>query len=984
MLFIFENLAAVPKYVCKIFLLGFIFFFLNAVAQDPHPAFKQYDVEDGLASSKVYQVKQDSKGYMWFATDNGVSRFNGYEFEHFSVSDGLLDNTVFEIVEDKKGRVWFLTLTNKLFYFDHQQMHLYKYNKLIDEIEGEYVKTSFCVAENGSIFLGLFGYGIIEITEHGNLKRIFKLDTLQPTVSVIEPVFGSLVYANNPFSGEKNSIRYDTRFLKGKHCVSPGIFNIQPTTRFIRLKNNKVLFSCENRLYLVDDLTKYHIEKFNERINWIYEDKEHDLWIGTYLGGVYHIENGDFEHKKNYLNGLNVTGVTQDDQEGFWFTTEGNSVYYTPSKKILTYDQVSGLKDTRITCLTSDTEGIYLGLPRPLIHKITSSGTIKSYECPAGHNAIISLDYDYKTSRLWFSGNSISGFMTNDKKFSSYLISFSRVLRESDTSFWFTNSNGLHKLLIHGKVLPSIMAKRMNGILKKNDETLLIGHMDGLWEYSIPGNSFKHLYANNPLMRNRILDLVYTTDSMLVLATKGAGLLMLGKNGSVRQINHTNGLSSDNIYKVLTDGQDIWLATDKGLNKLIKSKNGFWRIKVFTTYDGLISNEINDVHLFNHKIWVATDKGLSFFESSLKNEIPYERPVYITKIGVNDSSKAIRNIYRLAYFENNIKIKFLALGYRNTGKLYYRYKMEGLDYNWIYTQNREIQYTTLPAGNYKFIVSVMNANGTWSRQTLVEFVIALPFWKSWWFMLFSLAGFIYVVFLIVKFRLKKTQDQKHKNEEINRVLLSLKLKALRAQMNPHFIFNVMNSIQHFVLYKNNEAAHRYLSKFAKLIRTILNNSDKNMIPLSEELKALELYLDLEAMRFEKRFYYEIKIDSDVDTFRTEIPSMLIQPYVENAVKHGILHSANVGQIKIEIVKQDNFLKCSIEDNGVGMEASFENKNLEYRSFGTSITKERLLIINELYNNKLTENVINLYDDNGKALGTKVEIFIPYNLNTTSN
>ncbi len=978
MLFIFENLVHVSKYLCKIILLGFIFFFSNVAAQEPHPAFKQYDVEAGLASSKVYQVKQDSKGYMWFATDNGVSRFNGYEFEHFSVSDGLPDNTVFEIFEDKKGRVWFLTLTNKLFYYDHYKMHLYKYNKVIDEIKGEYIKTSFCITENGSVFLGLYGYGIIEITEQGKLKRASENDTSKPYISVIEPTFGSLIYGYNNLTRDKNSIGYDTRFLKGKHIISSNIHNLQPTARFIRLKNNKILFSCENLLHIIDDLNTFRIEKFNERINWLYEDRDRDLWVGTYLGGVYHIENGDFKHKKNYLKDLFVTGVTQDAQGGFWFTTEGNSVYYTPSKKILTYDQASGLKDARITCLASDTEGIYLGLPRPLIHKITYSGNIRSYNCPAGHTAISSFYYDHKISGLWFSGSAMSGCMINDKYFNSYNISFSKLLRGSNTSYWLINSNGLHKLVPQKTTRYFLKAKRMNGILKKSDETLLMGAMDGLWEYNIPGNSIKHLYAGNSLMRNRILDLVYTNDSILLMATKGAGLLMLSKDGKVRQINHTNGLSSDNVYKILTDGQVVWLATDKGLNRLIKSKQGFWRIKVFTTYDGLISNEINDIHKFNHKIWVATDKGLSFFESTLKNDLSFEMPVYIHKIVVNDSSKTIRHTYRLAYFENNIKINFLGLEYKNTGKLYYRYRMEGLDTNWVYTKNRETQYTTLPPGNYKFTVSVLNANGNWSKHVAkVEFMILTPFWKTWWFFAFSIAALIYVIFYIVRYQLKRTQEQEDKNDELNRVLLNLKLKALRAQMNPHFTFNVMNSIQHFILYKNDEAAHRYLSKFSRLIRAILNNSEKNTVPIADEIKALELYLDLESMRFEHQFEYEIIIDEAIDVNKMEIPSMLIQPYVENSIKHGILQSSKQGKIKIEIIKYQNFFKCVIEDNGIGrVKSSENNKNVEHRSFGTSITKERLSVINELYKSRLTELIIDMEDENGNPNGTKVEIYIP--------
>lgn len=979
-MFIFEIVPELTLFSdCLYKICLYIFFFsLSLKAQDPHPAFKSYDVEDGLPSSKVYQVKQDSKGYMWFATDNGVSRFNGYEFEHFSVSDGLPDNTVFEIFEDKKGRVWFVTLTNKLFYYEHHKMHLYKYNNVIDKIEGDHIKTSFCVAENGSVFLGLLGYGIIEITEQGELKKHAVRGPSYPNITVIEPVLGSLIYHCNRLSDVKNSISFDTRFLKGMHTNSVDTFSLHPSARFIRLRNNKIVFSYEHKLYMIDNLKTQEVKYFNERINWIYEDSDNDLWIGTYMGGVYHIENGDFEHKKNYLKDLFVTGVTQDNQGGFWFTTEGNSVYYTPSKKIMSYDQISGLKDARIMCLASDTEGIYLGLQRSLIHKITLSGNIESYVCPAENKTITSLYYDRDKRGLWFSGSRMSGFIGSNKKIQQYKFNFAKMLTDQVNSYWQVNSDGLSHLLNEKRTIfyiPKI--KRTSCILKKDNETLLLGTINGLWEYKITSGDYKHLYPDKFLLSTRVLDIAYANDGALLLATKGSGLLIVDKNDSVQKINYVNGLSSDNIRKILVDGRFIWLATDKGLNRLVKDSKNSWKVKTYTINDGLISNEIYDVHKFNGKIWVATDKGLSFFDPEVPTYNSGELPLYIKQIAVNDSSKAISDHYSLDYFENNIKIKFICLSYKNSEKLQYRYKMTGLNAEWNYTEEREIQYTTLPPGNYTFAVSVLNDNGIWSRDVCIKFAIATPFWKAWWFIVIAVILVVVILFFIINYWIAKKHREKNKEEEINQILLQLKLKALRAQMNPHFIFNVMNSIQHFIIFNNNEAAHRYLSKFSKLIRAILNNSEENTVPLAEEVKALTLYLELEDMRFENHFQYTIDIDETIDIHTTEIPSMLIQPYVENAVKHGMLHSVNAGRIKIKIEKQVNFLKCSIEDNGLGLEASQENKNSNHRSFGTFITKERLQIINELYHNKLTENVISLYDEKGNAAGTKIELFIPY-------
>lgn len=257
------------------------------------------------------------------------------------------------------------------------------------------------------------------------------------------------------------------------------------------------------------------------------------------------------------------------------------------------------------------------------------------------------------------------------------------------------------------------------------------------------------------------------------------------------------------------------------------------------------------------------------------------------------------------------------------------------------------------------------------------FKVLAPFWQKTWFLVLMVVLLSLLVFALFRFRLNLVRKREAQNAGLERALLSLKLKALRAQMNPHFTFNVMNSIQHFILEKDEESAQRYLSKFSKLIRIILQHSEEDTIPLADEVKALELYLGLEAMRFEYRFEYSIHLDSSIDMNATKIPSMLIQPYVENAIKHGITSLKEKGNITIAIENRGSELKCTIEDNGVGRRAAAGRKmGTGHRSFGTSITKERLSVINALNNGHLTEKTIDLKNKAGDDSGTRVEIYIP--------
>ncbi|HEY0031097.1 MAG TPA: two-component regulator propeller domain-containing protein [Bacteroidia bacterium] len=959
--------------------------FMKAFAQNAHPAFKQYTIEDGLSSSEVYQVKQDSKGYIWFATGNGVSRFNGYEFENFSMSNGLPDNTVFEIFEDPFERIWFVPISCKLSYYYKGEIHVFKYNDALQKLIKNPLKTSFCVTKNGTVFLGISHDGIYEISSNGIITHHFDKPGSENGLNVIQPDGVNFIYSNNSFI-DLYTLKFETEKWKGMMKLPANMGAMPASGRIQLLKNKSVLLSYFDQLYIIKGLNDFSVETFPGRINCFYEDSDGDIWVGIYLGGIYHISNSDFKNKKNYLKDISVNGILQDKEGAFWFATEGNAVYYSPSKYVMTFDKFAGLSDSRANCLASDGTDMFVGLQNGCIHKI-SSQVNAVYNCNnegESSNGVSALFYDDFKKQLWVSANLHPGIVANEK-FSAKGIQriFSRMLLDSEKKYWFACSNGVYKLAEDQKMLPALpngeKINRTNAIIEFKKNFFYIGAMDGLWSYDAVNGTCNYLGSKDPLLKNRILDLALTPDSSLLIATKGAGLLIYDQV-NVYQINVAKGLCGDNVYRISSQGAVMWAATNRGLNRISISTNKplTYAVTGYTTSDGLASNEVNDVSILNGKVWVATNKGLSVFDPNHAVSREVSLPVYITNVFINDKDTALSDQYELAYDQNNIKIRFLALGYKNAGKLKYRYKMLGLDDEWKYTSSREIQFTTLPANKYSFILSVYNSSGEWSIGKIkASFLINTPFWQKWWFYIISLLLLSYLALQIFKYRIRKAHREDEKNLALYKMLMNLKLKALRAQMNPHFTFNVMNSIQHFIINKDEESANRYLSKFSKLIRSILNNSENNTVPIAEEIKVLKLYLDLESMRFEQRFEYEIDVDPSIDTAAVEIPSMLIQPYIENAVKHGVLPSGKPGEIKVKIEKQGALLKCTVKDNGIGrVMASQKKANDAHKSFGTAITQERLAVINELYNSSLSEKIIDLYDEHGNATGTLVEIYIP--------
>ncbi len=352
--------------------------------------------------------------------------------------------------------------------------------------------------------------------------------------------------------------------------------------------------------------------------------------------------------------------------------------------------------------------------------------------------------------------------------------------------------------------------------------------------------------------------------------------------------------------------------------------------------------------------------------------------VFINNIKINGADTTLLSYYNLSHYENNLEI-YISGVFGGKSELQYKYILEGKEPNWNYTTNTSMYYTALEPGNYVFQVFAMSDSGVWSKiPAVVTFSVNAPIYTSFWF-LFSLLFLIVVIVLIVVFISKrKAERRKILFEEGKRKVLVSELHALRSQMNPHFIFNTLSSIQSFITKNNSKDAVNYLSKFSKLMRGTLENTQKQKIPIKDEIETLELYMDLEKLRLNNKFKYNIIVDDKIDAQFEEIPPMLIQPYVENAIWHGISHKINDGLIRISFkLENENLLKCEIEDDGIGREKAIEinKEQKKNKSLGMSITKDRLEIINSLKNSKLNINIIDLKENNTPT-GTKIELFIP--------
>lgn len=451
--------------------------------------------------------------------------------------------------------------------------------------------------------------------------------------------------------------------------------------------------------------------------------------------------------------------------------------------------------------------------------------------------------------------------------------------------------------------------------------------------------------------------------------------------GLVENIPWPASMQSDDVKYVQWDGHEhIWINHEYGLTRYHPETGSFSHFD--RGYGKPASAGRLMKRLSTGEIVVDAPKGITIFHPDrlrLNREVP--RP-YLTSFKVlgremvRDTSRSLR----LHYQQNFLSFEFSAIGFNLPEHQRYAYMLKGLDEDWNYTNRRNFaSYTHLDGGDYTFYLKAANSEGQWSAPAALSLHINTPWWKTWWFWTLFGIAMLTISLLAVRWRIRQVRNQEQLRAEFERKLADVEMNALRAQMNPHFLFNCLNSIDYYIIKNQTEKASDYLNRFSRLIRLILQNSRSNCVNLRDELEALKLYIEMESLRFDKQFEYRVSVARDLPLDDIEIPPMLLQPYVENAIWHGLMQKQGRGRLEISLTQENGGLHCLVEDNGIGREAARKMRSKsagKRRSMGMEITRDRIGLINKLYNQSAEVSIIDLKDQQGQALGTRVEINIP--------
>jgi len=919
--------------------------------------------DKGLITTEVHDIDQDKDGFMWFATDIGVIKYDGNNFNYYTSKNGLSHTIVFDIFIDINERMWFSTYKGGICYFDNGSIKDYTYNKtllgLIDSISKFDSHINDFLFEDDELWFTLTrNRGLYKIDKAGNIV-FFDFSDQKATI-----------FSKNTFLGDLTGFTYDGPIDSNNINSNDSVFNFYFLPEFHNEKKFKTVkdgdfISINNEILKIEN-TKSISKIIGPTIFAIKIDHQNNLWIGTKNEGLLFYPKGNFINQKppNYLKGMTVTDIFQDKQDNIWIATLEKGVFVIKSLNVLTYKLIDKNINSRVCKLEANDYGILFGTVDGSVYSIVNDTISLLYNINSTDIKDILVINDHEAL---INGEKINFIKKNDLKYHESIYKDLKVFAANNDVI----AGGYYGFLIFEKDKIIYDSKAESHSINEEKIKELCYVKDTLWILTTSG--IYHFFGNEiestefpGIEATEITALSNFKDSVLVICTMNDGIY-LKNSTSIKHFSTNQGLNSNICYSLFCSDNIIYVGTNKGLN-VIEFNKGMPMVKYIDKTNYLSSNMIYGIGLSNNHLVLATDKEIDIVDQN--KIIPFTfNSTYISPILVNNKKYYSSNyFYNLKASENNIQINFITPFYGEDNQIKYRYKLSGTDDKWKVTTNTSIQFPNLSPGEYRFTVQPFY-NNIYGESRFIDLNIHPYFTQTWWFRSVIFLIVIWIVYLIYSSKLIK--------KELEKDLILSKQQALRSQMNPHFIFNSLNSIQNFILKNQQDLSVRYLSRFSKLIRNILDNSDKLFVPISEDVEALTHYIELEKTRFKNKFEYSFDIDPLLDTNLYCIPPLLIQPCVENSIWHGLMHKEAEGKIIISYQLNKDKITCAVEDDGVGRKKANElGSNDTYESKGMSITSDRISILAKTNKIDIKFEIIDLYDENNVPCGTKIEFNLP--------
>ncbi len=1015
--------------------------------------FKNYTTENtklvkGLSQNSIRCVLQDSKGFLWIGTWDGLNRYDGYDFVYFYEEDGLANPTVNTLYEDVEGDLWIGTEAGlNLYDRDNDKVILFNTTNTEGLVDNHI--TKIIGDSEGNIWIG---------TQKG--LSLYNPSSKRFIPFLNGPKDGTWLRSNiiNDLLVDEHSlwiatpdgiIRFNKKTKSIKRLYLSAILEspfentsvntiLRHDVKTLLLGTNHGVVSLNSDTHVFEH-KNYENDVLNySRIQDLHEDLHNDLWIGTDGQGLFIVDTTDHVHNYRYdtrvescVGSNKVNCIYEDGNENIWIGTfNGLSL---PHFGVVPFDKMTH-SNSEANSLSSDfVLSVIEDYDRNLW--IATDNGLNKYDRKSGrythilHNVdevdgLIGNDLRYlfldSENKLWISSNTngVSVYDLEKNTFRNiyydprHRLSLSdnkchAIVEDKNGCIWISTANGLNK---YDPVSDSIMyyyhEPNVKGTISNNWIWNLFIDKDGvLWVASKGGvdryDSDTDLFTNVPLLSNEksCIDVkeafvvFQDSEGIFWIGLRGGGMRMYNaQSQEVKCYTVQQGLPNNLIYSILEDNnKDLWISTNLGLAHFIRKTGGFINYDV---KDGILSNEFNLWSAYKDPdglMYFGGMNGLNIFDPRNITYKTVRSETIVTgfylKGEVFDRDLNNGDTINLDYTDNFFSFQFASVDFSSPLKRKYRYKIDKIDKDWVVVgaEARTVDYRDVNPGTYVFQVESSNSGGSWDLEPVkITVIIDPPWYGTWWFRIAVIGFVIALGWHLINMRIrqvKKTHEIENKMLKFEMALTEARQQALRLQMNPHFIFNSLNSIQSFILKNNIDVAINYLAKFSQLMRSNLANAREAFISVEDEVKSLKYYLEIEKLRFEDKFDYTFEVDEVIDADFVGIPPMLIQPFIENAILHGIINKNEKGEIHIYL-KQENedTLLCIIEDNGIGREEANKirvKSGFKRKSRALGITKERLQLLNKEGEGTYSLRIIDLFNDRNEASGTRIELRVAF-------
>lgn len=962
-----------------ILLIALLCFLVSGYAQQPYSL--HINQSNGLPSNAVYDVFQDKIGFMWFATQEGITRYDGAEFKTYKCA-AQVSTAGSSIKEDKYGRIWYEDFDGRLYYVFRDSLHALAQKSIFNYAPFALTDKHLMVIQNASI-------GIYDLE---SLKYLKSID-LPLNINYFE---ASCALENDFYFIMKDSIYHinhnmrltSNGFLVGKGEVTKRI-SATDSLVFVSSKLNS-----KNTLYVFDrNLQQPRTVKINgpKLINGTsYIDDK--FWIHTSNGSYRYSSKGHMPEAQ-LLSGKSISNLVKDRQGNFWFSSTSEGVFLIPNleqKFFLTADfNPIKIVKSNLNYLCANRQGSFIQFEpsNPSVFNFHSKGTSIS--------ELYYLYADTTTNDIIYSAKGMNFFPKGRlTKPTEYDAALKEIVRIDNQYYAFVANNfcALIKAPSYRNNLTSPWDSSYNHNKKThgNDFSILLGNIRGraiAYDKSTKsiycsGNSgfFKITPEKTYALKNKgqefyATKIVIFESEVFALDTKGNFYKIVGDDTFVL-LNEQLGFAHNEIKFVRQFGSKLLIMDNRYISyvNLKKLQGHILDISIRPSL-------VNDLYLENDKVYILVKEGIVETKLNFSNPNKSRANFHINGLKAND---ILHEDYQNMVFDHNqndidIHFSILDFGSVQTKSLYYKFNEEG--WKIISTESRNLQFKSLAPGEYTVAFKL----GDELLKEKISFSIDAPFWKKWWFIFLCFNGLGVLAYSYYKWQIALLSRQiklLREKVELEQSLGKSILTSIKSQMNPHFFYNALNTIQAFIFTNDKKNASVYLNKFSKLTRMILEMSEQEFIPLQEEIQALTLYLELEKMRFDDDFEFFLKLDHSLDIDMIKIPSMLIQPYAENAIKHGLMHRKGRKTLLLQMDLDGHYLVVTIDDNGIGRAKSEDMKvqqKEKHTSFSTRANEQRLEILNRNRSQKVVVEIEDKLDENQNALGTKVRLFIPLNV-----